>query len=137
MFIAEAAGLAGVNPQTLRYYERRGLVRPRGRRSSGYREYSPEEVRIVRFIKRAQDLGLSLDDVGELLTLRRVRPARRAAVRQVAERRITDLDERIRDLQRMRTALGSLVDACHHGHDPACPILEALEGGKETCHDGQ
>jgi DNA-binding transcriptional MerR regulator len=135
VLIAEAAGLAGVNPQTLRYYERRGLVRPRGRRSSGYREYSAEEVRIVRFIKRAQDLGLSLDDAEELLTLRRVRPAHRASVRQVAERRMADLDARIRDLQQMRQALGALVDACRDGHDPACPILEALEGGGQACHD--
>jgi DNA-binding transcriptional MerR regulator len=134
MLITEAAGLAGVNPQTLRYYERRGLVRPRGRRSSGYREYSSEEVRIVRFIKRAQDLGLSLDDADELLALRTARPARREAVRHVAERRMADLDARIRDLQHMRRALGALVDTCRNGHDPACPILEALEGGREACH---
>jgi MerR family transcriptional regulator, mercuric resistance operon regulatory protein len=135
MLITRAAELAGVNPQTLRYYERRGLLRPSGRRASGYREYSADDVRAVRFIKRAQELGLSLDDALELLRLRRAAPARREAVRAVAERRLADLDARVRDLQRMRRALRHLVTACRAGRDPHCPILEALDGERETCHD--
>ena len=134
MWIQDAASAAGVSAQTLRYYERRGLVQPAGRRESGYREYTPEQVRIVRFVKRAQELGFSLDDVAELLKLRRARSPR-AAVRTVGEfetvgeRRLADLDGRIRDLTRMRDALGTLVHACHAGGDPHCPILEALEDG--------
>lgn len=127
MWIAEAAREAGVNPQTLRYYERVGLLRPAGRGQSGYREYSAEDVRLLRFVKRAQELGLSLKDVQELLKLRRTPVARRQSVRKVAESRLADLDRRIQDLTRMREALSHLVNACHAGSDPHCPILEALE----------
>ncbi len=127
MFIAEAAERAGVNPQTLRYYERRGLLRPAGRRSSGYREYSDDDVRRVRFVKRAQELGFSLDDIAALLALRAPQPARRERARRVAEARLVDIDARIRDLQGMRRALGRLVRTCHDHSTPECPIIEALE----------
>ncbi len=127
MWIAEAAREAGVNPQTLRYYERRGLIRPAGRARSGYRQYSADDVRRLRFVKRAQELGLSLKDVEALLKLRRATSARRQSVRKVAEQRLADLERRIRDLTRMRDALSHLVHACHAGTDPHCPILEALE----------
>jgi len=76
--IGEVAARAGVNVQTLRYYERRGLLKPPARRPSGYREYSPDAVRVVRFIKRAQQLGFTLDETGELLRLRTLRAMRRA-----------------------------------------------------------
>jgi Cu(I)-responsive transcriptional regulator len=132
MWITEAAKAAGVNPQTLRYYERRGLIRAAGRATSGYREYSSDDVRMLKFVKRAQELGLSLKDVQELLKLRRVTAARRHAVRKVAETRLTDLDRRIKDLTRMRDALSHLVHACHSGNDPHCPILEALEDAPEV-----
>jgi Cu(I)-responsive transcriptional regulator len=127
MWIAEAARAAGVNPQTLRYYERRGLLKAAGRRRSGYREYAPDDVRRLRFVKRAQDLGFSLEDVRELLALRDVTPSRRAAVRAIAARRAADLSARIADLQRMRDALEHLVSTCHASRHPECPILEALE----------
>ncbi|MGH7948711.1 MAG: MerR family transcriptional regulator [Candidatus Binataceae bacterium] len=133
MLITQAARIAGVNPQTLRYYERRGLVRPIGRRDSGYREYTDSAVRLVRFVKRAQELGFSLDEVAELLKLRQTRAAR-PAVRAVAERRLADLDDRIADLTRMRDALETLVKSCHAGSDPRCPIIEALD---RTSEDGE
>lgn len=126
MWIADAANAAGVSAQTLRYYERRGLVRKVGRRESGYREYTPEDVQVVRFIKRAQELGFTLDETAELLSLRKSRGGR-AVVRGVAEVRLADLETRIRDLTRMKKALGMLVRACHSGDDPHCPILEALD----------
>jgi DNA-binding transcriptional MerR regulator len=131
MWIAEAAAAAGVNPQTLRYYERRGLMNRVGRRHSGYREYTTEDVRIVRFVKRAQELGFSLEDVAELLRLRSAR-AGRSAIRTVAERRLRDLESRIADLAAMRDALRTAVKSCHAGSQPACPILEALEGDAHT-----
>jgi DNA-binding transcriptional MerR regulator len=134
MLIANAAAHAGVNPQTLRYYERRGLLRPAGRRQSGYREYSEEDVRVVRFVKRAQDLGFSLDDVAELLKLRRATAGRREAARGIAERHRVDLEGRIRDMQRMHAALGQLIATCHNGRDLQCPILEAFEVEKEASH---
>lgn len=134
MLIADAAGRAGVNPQTLRYYERRGLLRPSGRRPSGYREYTPEDVRIVRFVKRAQDLGFALRDVDELLRLRKSR-AGREAVRSIAERHIRNLDAKLRDLKQMRLALSHLVTTCQGGADPECPILEALAGDGEVARE--
>src|SRR4051812_45698890 len=98
MWIGEAAEQAGVNVQTLRYYERRGLLPRAPRRVSGYREYAPEAVRIVRFIKRAQELGFSLDEVEELLRLRRSSRRDRTRIRKVAEQRIEQIDRKILEL---------------------------------------
>ena len=127
MWISEAAEQAGVNIQTIRYYERRGLLPRSPRRPSGYREFPDETVRVVRFIKRAQELGFSLDEVAELLRLRR-QPARdRRKVRAIAERRIMQIDQKITELERMRSALQHLSHACHAGTTLECPILEALD----------
>ncbi len=126
MWIGRTAQAAGVNAQTLRYYERRGLIARARRGRSGYREYSDEAVAIVRFIKRAQELGFSLDEIEELIRLRGVRRAERHRVRAVAERKIEDIDRRIAQLRAMRRALSTLVEACHHGTDADCPIIEAL-----------
>lgn len=128
MRIGEVAAEAAVNIQTLRYYERVGLLPPPGRRSSGYRMYGPEAVRRVRFIKRAQELGFTLREVKELLKLRSVGPARRPKVRAVAQSKLDDIDQKIRDLSAMRGALAHLVTECAtHDGSVTCPILEALE----------
>jgi Cu(I)-responsive transcriptional regulator len=126
MWITEAAKEAGVNAQTLRYYERRGLLPKPPRRGSGYREYAPDAVRIVRFIKRAQELGFSLDEVEELVRLRGIRRSERHRVRALAERKIADIDARIAHLQSMRDALDQLVASCHGGGKAECPIIDAL-----------
>ena len=127
MWISEAAALAGVNVQTIRYYERRGLLPPPVRRPSGYRELPDEAVRVVRFIKRAQDLGFTLDEVGELLRLRRSRD--RGKARAVANRRLKQIEQKLTELSAMREALTHLVHTCREGATPDCPILEALESG--------
>lgn len=129
--IGEVAGEAGVNTQTLRYYERRGILgRPR-RTSSGYRVYSPETVRVIRFIKRAQELGFTLDEIDELLAFRKVAARRRDKVRALAAAKIDDVRGKIAHLQAMERALRQLVDscACETG-DTACPILEALDADR-------
>jgi Cu(I)-responsive transcriptional regulator len=128
MWIAQAARQAGVNAQTLRYYERRGLLPKPARRDSGYREYPDDTIRIVRFIKRAQELGFSLDEIGELVKLRGVRRQQRHRVRAIAERKIEDIDQKIQQLQSMRIALTALVRACHAGGPAECQIIEALGG---------
>ncbi len=128
MRIGTAAEQAGVNVQTLRYYERRGLLPSPPRRESGYRDFRDESVRIVRFVKRAQDLGFTLDEVEELLRLRNDRRRDRARVRAVAERRIRQIDGKIAELQAMKTALSQLVHCCHEGSTLECPIIEALDG---------
>lgn len=124
----EVADRADVNIQTVRYYERRGLIPEPPRSSGGFRQYDPDHVSRIRFIKRAQDLGFTLEEARELLELRVTTDADRADVRAVAENKIEEVEEKIRDLQRIRETLGRLVEACEgHGSTSECPILHALE----------
>ena len=127
MRTSQAAEQAGVNVQTLRYYERRGLLPKPPRRRSGYREFPEDAVRVVRFIKRAQELGFSLDEVEELLRLRRQSASNRTRIRSVAEQKVRQIEQKIGELQRMKRALQTLVHACHEGTTLECPIIEALE----------
>jgi Cu(I)-responsive transcriptional regulator len=129
MRIGTAAAQANVNVQTLRYYERRGLLpRTPRRTSSGYREFPDEAVRIVRFIKRAQDLGFTLDEIEDLLRLRNDRRRDRARIRGVAEKRVREVEQKIAQLQAMKRALSHLIHCCAEGSTLECPIIEALDG---------
>ncbi len=92
--IGAVANQAGVNIQTLRYYERRGLLDEQERTTSGFREYPPDTVRLIRFIKRAQDLGFTLGEIEELLPLRERRPADRVNIRSVAQAKVAAIDPR-------------------------------------------
>jgi Hg(II)-responsive transcriptional regulator len=132
MRIGTAAEQAGVNIQTLRYYERRGLLPRPPRRESGYREFPDEAVGVVRFIKRAQDLGFTLDEVEELLKLRNEKRRDRVRIRAVAERRVRQIDRKIAELQAMKNALGHLLHCCREGSTLECPIIEALDGARES-----
>src|SRR4029079_14045325 len=114
------------------YYERRGLLPRPPRRESGYREFPDTAVRVVRFIKRAQDLGFTLAQAAEMLKLRNDRRRDRALVRAVAEHRITDIDRKITELQEMKNELGQLVHCCRAGGTLECPIIEALDGAREA-----
>ncbi|MFE3190544.1 MerR family transcriptional regulator [Nocardia sp. NPDC059240] len=127
----ELAALAGVNTQTLRYYERRGLLTPPPRSPSGYRSYSDDAVTTVRFIKRAQDLGFTLDEIQDLLHLAGGGPEDCDAARALAEERVTQMAARIADLQRMRRSLTELIATCER--PPAqrsCSILASLQQGQ-------
>ena|SRR5829696_8249831 len=128
MRIGAAAEQAGVNVQTLRYYERRGLLPRSPRRTSGYREFPDEAVRVVRFVKRAQDLGFTLDEIEELLQLRNDRRRDRARVRTVAGKRVREIEGKIAELQAMKRALSHLIHCCEKGATLECPIIEALDG---------
>jgi MerR family mercuric resistance operon transcriptional regulator len=131
--IGEVARQAGVNLQTIRFYERRGILEEPPRRPSGYREFDPETVRLIRFIKRAQALGFTLREVQELLRLRDDQSASCADVRTTARAKMEDIDRRIESLRAMRKALGVLVDTCRSNASVRkCPILEALEAAGET-----
>lgn len=124
----EVAERAGVNVQTLRYYERRGLLPEPDRSVSGYRTYTTDAVRTVRFIKRAQQLGFSLDDIDELLHLASGGPDSCESVRSMAGARITDLDRRIAELQAMRSALDTLANTCDKPRGQRdCPILREID----------
>lgn len=124
----QLAAAAGVNLQTLRYYERRGLLKPAGRRPSGYREYAPDAVRRLRFIKRAQELGFTLREIHELLALRAGTAGQRERTRTAVAGKLAEMDGKIRDLKAMRKTLAALADTCACGETTgACPILTALD----------
>lgn len=123
--IGELAKQAGVAIDTVRYYERNDLLAPAGRLASGYRRYGAEELKRLRFIRRAKALGFSLDDIRSLLTLSAERDV--ARVRTAAQTKLADIEQRIGELDRIRKGLSVLVAACPgHGHSEACPILNAL-----------
>ena len=124
------AALAAVNPQTLRYYERRGLLAQPLRSPGGYRAYPAEAVRRVRFIKRAQELGFTLGEVETLLHLAEGGPDGCDQVRSLATEKISDLVRRIEDLRRMQAALTRLVATCELPRGQReCPILHELDPG--------
>jgi MerR family copper efflux transcriptional regulator len=126
--IGKVARSTGLAIDTVRYYEREGLLEKPARSTSGYRHYRPDVIARLRFIRQAKDLGFSLSEIKELLTLR-VTPGKSCAdVRAHAEHKITDVDRRIASLKRVRGALVRLASACS-GKGPVsqCPILEALE----------
>ena len=128
MKIGHVAGQAAVNIDTVRYYERRGLLPEPERGPSGYRDYPEETVPLIRFIKRTQDLGFSLKEIENLISLRAGGDGRRRSdVRGLAEAKIRDIDQKLARLQAMRSALLSLVESCANSRgQPTCPILEAL-----------
>ena len=132
MRTGELARQAGVNEQTLRYYEREGLLADPPRTPNRYRDYPPESIALVRFIKRTQELGFSLDEARALSNLR-VSPGRnRLTVRALAEAKLRDVEQRIADMTAIRGALRHLVQACCRNEDPRCPILEALDGSAHS-----
>ena len=127
MTIGQIARVAGVPAATVRYYERRGLIDPAPRTGSGYRKYGPETAERLRFIKRAQDLGFSLDEIQDLLGLRVDDPAACSAVEAKARHKIAQVDGMIRDLARIRDVLDGLAESCRiHAPTAECPILDAL-----------
>ena len=128
MRISQLAQRASVNVQTVRYYERRGLLDdPRGR-ERGYREYTDATLERLRFIKRAQELGFTLAEIGELLTLRLDRHTTAADVKARAEEKIAEIEAKLRDLERIRHALTHLARQYHSGRGPVsdCPLLDEL-----------
>ena len=126
--IGEVARAGDVNIQTIRYYERRGLFPTPRRSPAGYRQYEADAVARLRFIKHAQDLGFTLKEVQELLALRVRKGAACDAVERKARRHIDLVQQKIRDLQRLRRTLERLAAACDARRPTeACPILEVLE----------
>ncbi|MGQ0504432.1 MAG: MerR family DNA-binding protein [Myxococcaceae bacterium] len=130
--IGEVAGQAGVNVQTLRFYERRGLLKEPTRLASGYREYGRDAVGLVRFIKRSQELGFSLKEIDELLALRDGKETGCAEAKRAAETKISDIDRKLASLAAMRSALAALVRSCGSGDRRHCPLIEAINRSAET-----
>jgi len=123
--IGQLAQRAGVAIDTVRYYERNGLLPPSSRLASGYRRYGDIELKRLRFIRRAKVLGFTLEDIRELLTLSDEHNV--AKVRTAAQTKLADIEQRIVELERVRDGLRTLIAACPgHGRAEACPILNAL-----------
>jgi MerR family copper efflux transcriptional regulator len=130
--ISRLAERAGVGIDTVRYYERAGLLPAPPRRASGYRDYPADAVQRLRFIRRAKELGFTLTEIGELLELSDPRgDGKRGmrAVKRAAETKLAVVDHKLAELQRVRDGLHQLIEACP-GHGPlqGCPILQALSG---------
>lgn len=126
--ISQVAKRANVNPETVRYYERRALIPKPARSPSGYREYPEHTVAHIGFIKRAQLLGFSLEEIADLLRLRTSPAGACPGVEERARARIADIVVRIEELQKIRAALEELVAACLGNEASQCLLLEVLEG---------
>jgi MerR family copper efflux transcriptional regulator len=123
--IGTLAKRAGVSIDTVRYYEKSGLLAPQTRLASGYRRYGDTQVSRLRFIRRAQELGFSLRDISDLLSLSGRRDV--ASIKRSAERKLNEVNKRIDALRRVQTALTELIRKCPgHGRAGDCPILNAL-----------
>ncbi|MDP3195162.1 Cu(I)-responsive transcriptional regulator [Tabrizicola sp.] len=128
MNIGEAAAASGVSAKMIRYYEETGLIPPAGRTASGYRTYGPKEVQILRFVRRARDLGFPMEKVADLLALWRDRSRASADVKELAEAQVAALELRILEMQAMKASLEHLVHSCAGDARPDCPILDDLGG---------
>jgi MerR family transcriptional regulator, copper efflux regulator len=126
--IGMAARMSGVSPKMVRHYESLGLLPAVGRTDSGYRQYSDAEIHTLRFIKRARELGFSMDDISELVSLWQNRRRASASVKRIAQRRSEELAERIFAMQAMQRTLEQLITCCHGDERPDCPILDDLAG---------
>lgn len=133
MNIGEAAKASGVSAKMIRYYESVGLIPAAGRTTSGYRLYTMTDVQVLRFIRRARDLGFPVEKIEELLALWQDRSRQSADVKRIALEQIAGLETRIREMQAMMDTLRHLADACCGDHRPDCPILaDLLEGPQQV-----
>ncbi len=130
MNIGEAARQSGVSAKMVRHYESLGLLPSVPRTDSGYRQYGDSEIHTLRFIKRARELGFSMDEIGQLVGLWRNRRRASANVRRIAQKHADDLTQRIEAMLSMQRTLQALIDGCHGDERPDCPILDDLAACK-------
>lgn len=128
MQIGEAAKATGVSAKMIRHYEAIGLVPAADRRDSNYRDYGHHDLHRLGFIRRARDLGFSMEEIRDLLRLWADQSRSSADVKAMALTHITELEDKIALLQEMRETLSTLADACDGDHRPDCPIIASLEG---------
>ena len=129
----ELAKQAGVGIEAIRFYEKKALIPKPRRNESGYREYSPEDVKQIRFIKRAQELGFTLKEIKNLVELQATSKAMCADVQKRADKKYAEIEKRISDLKRMLRSLREISNCCSKGEPTRnnCSILECFEGGCE------
>ncbi|MDE0799230.1 MAG: Cu(I)-responsive transcriptional regulator [Rhodospirillaceae bacterium] len=126
MNIGEASKQSGLPPKTIRYYEDRGLIAPPARAENGYRDYNDTDVHKLRFVRHSRGLGFSVDECSQLLSLYEDKGRQSADVKVIAQKHLTEIDEKIRELQELRSTLHHLVNTCQGDGRPDCPILEGL-----------
>ena len=126
--IGAAARASGVSAKMVRHYESLGLLGAVARTDAGYRQYTPADVHTLRFIKRARDLGFSMAEIAELVSLWHDRQRASADVKRIAQTHVAELEKRIQAMQDMRRTLQNLLHHCHGDERPDCPILDILAG---------
>ncbi|MGO4354742.1 Cu(I)-responsive transcriptional regulator [Rhizobium sp. RAF36] len=129
MNIGEASDRSGLPAKTIRYYEDIGLVRPE-RGGNGYRDYDLSDVHKLRFLQRSRGLGFSVEECRQLLALYEDKSRASADVKDIAQTKLTEIDQKIREMMELRRTLEHLVHACHGNDRPDCPILDGLSDGK-------
>jgi MerR family gold-responsive transcriptional activator of gol and ges genes len=132
MSIGQAARASGVSAKMIRHYEETGLIPPARRTAAGYRTYGATDVQMLRFVRRARDLGFPMATIAELLGLWRDKARHGADVKRLASEQIDGLARKIADLQAMVATLQHLVQSCAGDDRPDCPILDRLDG--TACH---
>lgn len=126
MNIGEAAAASGVSAKMIRYYERTGMLAPAARTRAGYRSYGPSDVHVLRFVRRARDLGFGLAEIKRLLGLWHDHHRSNAEVKRIALGHVAELERKIAEMAAMRRALQHLAEACAGDGRPHCPILDDL-----------
>ena len=126
--IGAAARASGVSAKMVRHYESLGLLGAVARTDAGYRQYTPADVHTLRFIKRARELGFSMAEIAELVSLWHDRRRASADVKRIAQTHVAELEKRIQAMQDMRRTLQNLLHHCHGDERPDCPILDNLAG---------
>lgn len=127
MNVGNAAARSGLPAKTIRYYEDVGLITP-ARAENGYRDYSPEDIHRLTFLRRARGLGFSIEECRQLMALYRDKSRASHDVRKIAISHVDAINAKIRELESMRTTLERLIKACHGDERPDCPILDDIAG---------
>jgi MerR family copper efflux transcriptional regulator len=128
MNIGEVAAETGVTAKSIRYYESINLIPAAERTEAGYRQYGDRDVQILHFIKRSRGLGFSVAEVAELLSLYQDRSRASGEVKRIVEARLSEIDQKISELESIRATLRTLADRCHGDERPDCPILDDFAG---------
>ena len=129
MNIGEVAKLSDVNSKMIRRYEEMGIIPKAGRNLSGYRTYSEKDVHILKFVKRSRELGFSMKDIKQLVSLWRNKSRPSSQVKSIATKHVNELEQKLMEIQSMLKTLKNLTDNCHGDSRPDCPILDEL-----SCH---
>lgn len=126
MNIGEVSKLSNVNSKMIRRYEEMGIIPKAGRSLAGYRTYSEKDVHILKFVKRARELGFSMKDVKQLVSLWRNKSRPSSQVKSIATKHVDELEQKLSEIQSMLRTLKNLTDNCHGDNRPDCPILDEL-----------